>query len=183
MADASLTSQAPSSWVRRFQPAIPLVAGARSTVLDIAAGGGRHTRFFLALGYSVVGIDRDTSGLADLRANPAAEIIEADLEDGRPWPFESRRFAGVVVTNYLWRPLLARLPDLVAPRGALIYETFAQGNERFGRPSNPAHLLREGELLEAVRGRLMVVAYEHVEITEPRPAIVQRIAAVRVAIS
>lgn len=179
MRSQSGAGMAASIWVRRFQPLVPKMNGPDSAVLDIAAGRGRHARLFLELGYAVVAVDRDVEGLADLRGHSACEIVAHDLEDATPWPFGARRFAGIVVTNYLWRPLLARLPDLLAPGGVLIYETFAEGNERFGRPSNPAFLLRAGELLEAVRGRLLVIAYEHGETSDPRPAIVQRLCAVR----
>jgi SAM-dependent methyltransferase len=163
-----------SPWVRRFAPSIP----AGGPVLDLAAGGGRHTRFFLDRGHPVTAVDRDISGLA---GTAGLEVIQADLEDGSPWPLGGRRFAGVIVTNYLHRPLLPAIVTSVAPGGCLIYETFAVGNERFGKPGNPDFLLRPGELLAAVRGRLRVLAYENVEITEPRPAVVQRIAARREA--
>ncbi|MGE0120388.1 MAG: class I SAM-dependent methyltransferase [Dongiaceae bacterium] len=165
-------SGATSSWVRRFADLVP----AGGAVLDVAAGGGRHARFFLHLGHPVTTVDRDVSGLADLHRADAT-ILAADLEDG-PWPLRDRRFAGVIVTNYLHRPLLPDIVASVAPAGCLIYETFALGNERFGKPSNPDFLLRPGELLEAVRGRLTVVAYENLEVAEPKPALVQRIAAV-----
>lgn len=161
-----------SPWVGRFADLVP-AAGA---VVDVAAGAGRHTRFFLGRGHPVVAVDRDVSALDDLRGDTRLTIVEADLEDGS-WPMGERRFAGVVVTNYLHRPLLPILVAAVAEGGCLIYETFAIGNERFGRPSNPDFLLRPGELLEAVRGRLQVVAYENLEISEPRLAVVQRIAA------
>ena len=164
----------PSAWVWRFADRIP----ASGPVLDLAAGGGRHTRFLLGRGHAVVAVDRDVAGLADVEADPAVTIIADDLEGGRPWPFGDRRFAGVVVTNYLHRPLLPAIVAAVAPGGCLIYETFAIGNERFGKPSNPDFLLRPGELLEAVRGRLTVLAYENLEVTDPRPAVIQRIAAV-----
>jgi SAM-dependent methyltransferase len=163
-----------SPWVARFADRIP----ADGPVLDLAAGGGRHTRFLTGCGHPVTAVDRDVAGLADLRPDPAVTVLEVDLEDGRPWPLGGRRFAGVVVTNYLHRPLLPAIVSAVAPDGCLIYETFAVGNERFGKPSNPDFLLRPGELLEAVRGRLTVLAYENLQVTEPRPAIVQRIAAV-----
>ena len=159
----------PSPWVERYLRLIP----AAGSVLDLAAGGGRHTRLALERGYRVTALDRDISALA----LPGIEVIAHDLEDGRPLPFAGRRFDGVIVTNYLWRPLLSVLPDLVAPGGALIYETFAQGHERYGRPTNPDFLLAPGELLEMARGRLRVVAYEELEIAEPRPAKVQRLAA------
>lgn len=164
----------PSPWVVRFAPLVP----SSGPVLDLAAGGGRHTRFFLARGMTVVAVDRDTEPLADLAPDTRLERIAADLESGAPWPLRDRRFAGIVVTNYLHRPLLPTLVGAVAPGGILIYETFAVGNERFGKPSNPAFLLRPGELLDAVRGRLRVIAYEDLEIQNPRRAMVQRIAAV-----
>jgi len=163
-----------SAWVMRFADRIP----AGGPVLDLAAGCGRHTRLLVGRGHPVIAVDRDVTGLADLQANPAVTILAADLEHDRPWPLGDRRFAGVVVTNYLHRPLLPAAVAAVAPGGCLIYETFASGNERFGKPSNPDFLLRPGELLEAVRGRLTVLAYENLEVVEPRPAAVQRIAAV-----
>lgn len=147
-------------------------------MLDLAAGAGRHTRLFVGRGHPVTAVDRDVTGLADLKADPAVTILAEDLEDGRPWPLGERRFAGVVVTNYLHRPLLPAIVAAVAPGGCLIYETFAVGNERLGRPSNPDFLLRPGELLEAVRGRLVVLAYENLQVSEPRPAMIQRVAAV-----
>jgi hypothetical protein len=126
----------------------------------------------------VLFVDRDVSGVADLKERSDVEIVEADLEQGG-WPLAGRQFDGVVVTNYLWRPILPRIVELVASGGLLLYETFALGNEAFGRPSNPDFLLRPGELLEAVRGRLDVLAYEQRVTSEPRPAVIQHIAARR----
>ncbi len=165
---------APSRWVERFAALVP----SGGAVADIACGTGRHGRLFLARGHPVTFVDIDVAGLDDLAGRDNVEIIAADLETGGPFPLAGRRFGGVIVTNYLWRPILGDIVALVAPGGVLIYETFAEGNARFGRPRNPDHLLRAGELLEAVRGRLVVVAYEHGEIAEPRPAVVQRIAAI-----
>src|SRR6185437_321191 len=116
-----------SPWVCGIAGAIP----AGGTVLDVAAGSGRHSEYFLARGHPVVSVDRDTAAIVRLASLGALEIVTADLEAG-PWPFGTRRFAGVVVTNYLYRPLLPTLIDAVAPEGVLIYETFAVGNERFG---------------------------------------------------
>ncbi|MCW5889132.1 MAG: methyltransferase domain-containing protein [bacterium] len=161
---------APSDWIVRFAPRVR----SGGSVLDVAAGAGRHARLFLARGHAVTAIDRD---VARLMPHPALRAIAADLEDGSPWPLPGARFDAVVVTSYLWRPLLPVLVDAVAPGGLLLYETFAVGNARFGKPSNPDFLLRPGELLEAVRGRLVVAAYEHGEVVSPRPAVVQRIAA------
>lgn len=151
-----------------------VVAG--GSVLDVAAGSGRHARYLARRGYRVTAVDVDVSRLADLGNHDAIEIVEADLEKAR-WPFSGRRFDGIVVVNYLHRPLLSRLAESVAPRGVLIYDTFAEGNERYGRPTNPAFLLREGELLEAFSSALVVVAYEHGFHDAPRPSVRQRICA------
>jgi SAM-dependent methyltransferase len=164
---------AASPFVTRFAGLVP----ARGAVLDVAAGGGRHTRLFLERGHPVLAVDREIGALTAIQA-PRLTCLQADLES-EPWPLGSRRFAGVVVTNYLHRPLLPVLIEAVEEGGALLYETFAQGNEAFGRPRNPDFLLRPGELLEAVRGSLTVLAYEHGRIEQPRPAVIQRIAAVR----
>jgi SAM-dependent methyltransferase len=148
----------------------------QATVLDLAAGRGRHAIFFAERGHKVTAVDRDISRLPD---HPNLERLEADLEDGSPWPLPDRRFGAVVVTNYLHRPLMPQLLASVAPGGVLLYETFMAGNERFGKPSNPDHLLKDGELLELVRGKFSVVAYEARLISEPAMAMVQRIAARR----
>lgn len=165
---------APSRWVRRFAGLVP----PGGVVLDLACGGGRHSRLFLARGHPVVAVDIDLSRLGDLMGEPRLDAIQADLE-GDGWPLGARRFAGVVVTNYLWRPLFPQLAAAVADGGALLYETFAAGNQRFGRPSNPDFLLRPGELLDAFRPGFTVVAYEHGIVDRPRPAVIQRIAVVR----
>ena len=163
---------APSPWVLRF--AALVADGGR--VLDVACGAGRHARLFAAMGYVVNAVDRD---LAKFCMVPASvTVLQADIETG-PWPYAGEKFAGVVITNYLHRPLMATLIACVAPGGAFIYETFAAGNERYGRPSRPDFLLQPGELLEAVRGQLQVVAFEDIRVDSPKPAKVQRIAAVR----
>lgn len=148
-------------------------------VLDLAAGGGRHVRYFKYLGYQVTALDRDFSRLQDL-AGRGVEVMAADLEDGSPWPLGAREFEGIVVTNYLHRPLLPQLASALAPGGVLIYETFGIGNERFGKPSNPDFLLRPGELLGfAAAHGLQVLAYECGEVAEPKRAITQRMTAQR----
>lgn len=168
----SNASAAPSPWIVQWSGLIA-VGG---TVLDVAAGGGRHALFFAKRGHKVTAIDRDTSALAGLAG---VEVVAADLEDGSPWPLPGRRFDTVVVTNYLHRPLMPALLDAIAPGGVLLYETFMEGNERFGKPSRSDFLLKDGELLELVRGRFAVIAYEARLVSEPKMAMVQRIAARR----
>jgi SAM-dependent methyltransferase len=165
----------PSAWVRRFAPLIR--QGGR--VLDLAAGAGRHTILLIDMGFRVTAIDRDIAGLRAL-AGDKCEIYAIDLETCPPenaLPPPGGGYDGIVVTNYLHRPLFAPIAAALAPGGVLIYETFAIGNERFGRPRNPDFLLRRGELLEAFAG-LTIVAFEEGEVARPRPAVIQRLAAV-----
>ena len=163
----------PSAWIARWAPVVP--AG---ETLDLACGGGRHARMLAALGHPVLAVDRDAASLAQA-AGPGITTLQHDLEaEGSTWPFAPGRFAGIVVTNYLHRPLFAHLAGALAPNGILVYETFALGNERFGKPSNPAFLLAPGELLDvAARHGLKVLAFEDGIIETPRPARVQRLCA------
>ena len=162
----------PSEWVARWAHMI----APRGAVLDLACGSGRHSRFLAALGFKVCAVDRDPRALDALGGEAGVTVRQADLESG-PWPLDGLQFDGIVVTNYLHRPLFPHLLDALAPAGVLIYETFAAGNERFGKPSNPDFLLRHGELIDVVRSRLRVIAYEDLEVAPPRQACIQHICA------
>ena len=162
-----------SDWVRRFLPGIKQAG----SILDVACGAGRHMRLALELGYTVTGIDKNLSRLEDLAARTDVGLIEADLESGRAFPLKDMAYDGVIVTNYLWRPILSDIIGCVADDGVLIYETFAAGHARHGKPCNPDFLLRANELIEAALPRLTIVAYEHGLRGGEFPKIVQRIAA------
>ncbi|HEX4522181.1 MAG TPA: class I SAM-dependent methyltransferase [Casimicrobiaceae bacterium] len=172
MTDAA-THAAPSPWIARFAPLIP--PGAR--VLDLACGQGRHSRFLAARLCDVVAVDRDSEALVALAGVPRVTSVAADLEGGA-WPLTGQQFDAIVVVNYLHRPLFPGLLDSLDSGGAFLYETFAAGNEAYGRPSNPEHLLAADELLSLLRGRLTIVAFEQGLVGPVRPAVVQRIAAV-----
>ena len=172
VANTDSCSAAASPWVERWLSGLP--AGAK--VLDLACGGGRHVHAALAHGLTVCAIDRDAAALAQLPE--AVERLEFDLEQGA-WPWADRRFDAIVVTNYLYRPLFDTLVAALGEGGILIYETFADGNARYGRPSNPDFLLRAGELRTKVAERLHVLAFEDGYAAAPRPARVQRVAALR----
>ena len=163
-----------SPWVQRFAYLLP----EGFPVLDLACGSGRHTAYLRGLGYRVTALDRDLSRLGDLAEDEGVELVLSDLEDGSPFALVGRQFGGIVVTNYLYRPLFPALIEVLAPGGILLYETFARGHERHGRPKNPNWLLNQGELLERARvERLEVIAFEDLELSEPEPACKQRIVA------
>lgn len=162
--------QAPSPWIERWRHLLPTGC----PVLDVACGSGRHLRWLAINGHAMTGVDRDSAALAGLQG--LGELVCADIENA-PWPLPGRQFGAVVVTNYLWRPLWPQILDSVAPGGVLLYETFAQGNEAFGKPSRPDFLLAPGELLQVCRD-WNVVAYECGQLRQPE-RVVQRIAAIR----
>lgn len=147
-------------------------------ILDLACGAGRHTRLLLELGFSVTAADKDLSGVNDLRGKTGLTLLSADLESDR-WPFDHEEFSGIVVTNYLYRPIFPHLVTSLAPNGVLIYETFAVGHEKFGRPRNPDYLLRPNELRDVFSGLLDVVEFEQAVELSPVPAVRQRICAMR----
>lgn len=168
------SSPAPSPWVVRWLASPP--PGAR--LLDVACGSGRHARWAQAAGFSVLAVDRDPTALDSLEGT-GVETRQEDLEHGR-WSFGHERFDAIVCTHYLFRPRLDLLAGLLAPGGVWVYETFAVGNARYGRPANPDFLLRPGELAGvAVRAGLHLLAYEDGFRPEPKPARLQRMVAVR----
>lgn len=145
-------SGVPSPWLLRWTQAM----APGKTALDLACGAGRHARLLAERGMRVTAVDRDAQALAGLAT--VTEAVLADVE-GAPWPLPGRQFDLVLVSNYLWRPLLPTIVASVAPGGWLIYETFAAGQQTIGRPSRPDFLLEAGELLRACEG-LRVVAFE-----------------------
>jgi SAM-dependent methyltransferase len=174
-AEADIARQEPPSpWICWFSTLIR----DKGVVLDIACGGGRHALWLAQQGFNVEGVDRDKAVLSRLSSHDNIVAYEADIESGS-WSPLQQGYDGIVVSRYLHRPLLPLLPDLLNPGGVLIYETFMEGNERFGRPNNPDFLLKTNELLEAYASRLKIVAYEQAEVSRPKPAEIQRICAVR----
>ena len=163
-------AQAPSQWIARFAHLVR----PQGQVLDIACGLGRHMRLFHAKNHGVTGIDKAQAAI-DAVAN-LGPAIQADIEND-PWPLPGQQFDAVVVTNYLWRPLWPQILDSVKPGGLLLYETFAQGNEAFGKPSRADFLLAPGELLQVCNG-WQIIAYEHGQLRQPE-RVVQRVAAIK----
>lgn len=156
----------PDPWVQEYAALVP-----QGPVLDLACGKGRHGQYFLGLGYPVTFVDKDISGVADsfsqdhsshsksLDNNINIQLIKHDLENNSPWPFHPDQFSGIVVTNYLYRPLLLQLITTLKPDGIIIYKTFAAGNEQFGKPKNPEFLLRKNELRTAFNKQFREIAF------------------------
>jgi SAM-dependent methyltransferase len=157
-------------WCARLAPG--------SEVLDLACGSGRHARALAALGCRVDAVDTDAGLAAGLSAIDGVRFRALDLEHG-PWPLEGQQYDAVVVANYLYRPTLPLLAQALRDGGILVYETFAAGNERFGRPSNPDFLLAPFELAACFAPMLHVLAFEDGVRERPTPARVQRLCAIR----
>lgn len=168
----------PSAWVishlKRIKP--------HGHILDYACGQGRHSLYLARQGYQVHAVDRDTQALEQLQALALQENLPVttqciDLETNVAPRTQLEQYDGVLVTNYLYRPYLLDLADLLLSEGVLIYETFALGHERFGKPSNPDFLLKPNELLVFAQ-KMRILAFEDCQINEPKPACVQRVCAV-----
>ena len=164
----------PSPWIVNYAPLIPK----QGRVLDLACGYGRHAIWLAEQGYRVEAIDRDTKAVSGLSGLDNINVSIIDLEAG-VWPQSDQRYDGLVVSRYLYRPLLPTLATMLNPGGVLIYETFMVGNERHGKPSNPNYLLRQDELLEIYSPLLKIISFEQGEERQPRPAVMQRICASR----
>ena len=175
----------PSSWIVAHAKRIP----SSGTVLDYACGSGRHALYLARLGYQVTAVDQDDQMLALLREQAATQglIIKTQVMDleGPTWPWASgTQFDGVIVTNYLYRPYLPRIPSLLAPGGVLLYETFTQAHAQFGKPSNPDYLLKDQELMHLAQDQgLEVLAFEDLQISSPKPACVQRLCAIQIQLN
>ena len=170
-------TEPPSDWVKRWSHLVK----PQGRMLDVACGYGRHANYFSELNHLVTLVDRSQESMDAITLPPqVCEKVVADIENG-PWPFAGRQFDAIVVTNYLWRPLMPSLLASLAPGGVLLYETFAQGNETVGKPSRPDFLLRPGELITVCKD-LVVVAFEDgfIQAAGGKPArFIQRVAAVR----
>jgi SAM-dependent methyltransferase len=171
----------PSSWVKRWAHLLPLSkkldandSADIADVLDLACGHGRHMQYLFGLGHKVLGVDRNAEALKT--ASQWGDTLLADIENAA-WPLEGRTFKAVVVTNYLWRKLFPKILNSLAEGGVLIYETFSQGNEAFGKPSRPEFLLQSGELLLRCKG-LRIVAFEEGWMPSP-DRLIQRVVAIR----
>jgi SAM-dependent methyltransferase len=160
----------PSAWLCRFASLIK----PQGNVLDIACGAGRNARWLALQGYVVEAVDRDEAALAGMQGWQNITTRVADLEDA-PWPYAGRKFDAIVVCRYLHRPLLPLLLQSLAVQGVLIYETFMQGQEAYGRPQTPDFLLKPDELLQNFMSKSRLVAFEQGLVTEPQAAVMQRI--------
>ena len=168
------SSLKPSPWVTRFIPLIPH----GGEILDLACGSGRHTRYLLDSGHKVTALDKDVSKVIMLTSNSNFSLFQWDLETIDPWPFPDKSFSGIVVTNYLYRPLFQNLINALDDNGILIYETFSIGNEHYGHPKNPDFLLNNEELFELCKNELTVVAFEQgIVLRQTAPKVIQRVCA------
>ena len=162
-----------SAWVRRYYSQIPK----NGFILDLAGGAGRHARFLARKGFKLLLVDNQIEKAKDLQNVEGIKLMEYDVENGNPLPFSASSFQGIVVTNYLYRPIFPQLLCLLDDGGVLIYETFAVGHEKYGRPTNPDYLLKSGELIKLVGSKMRIIEYQERLITQPAKAYVQRIVA------
>lgn len=170
-----ISIEPPSTWIVKHAPLIRN----NGRVLDLACGNGRHAIWLAKQGYRVDALDRDAGALASMAGVDSINVLNVDIEAGG-WPDSGQRYDGIIVSRYLYRPLLSRLAEMLKLGGILIYETFMIGNERYGRPRNPDFLLRPNELLDVYSPLLSIIAFEQGEVKTPRLAVTQRLCAKKV---
>jgi SAM-dependent methyltransferase len=142
----------PSDWLLAHEALLPEIGDA----LDVACGAGRHAVWLAQRRLHVRAVDRDRAAIDTLNREAGraglplvAEVmdLEKDAVDlGRD------RYDVTVVISYLHRPLFSSLIAALRPGGLLFYETFTRAQARRGKPSNPAFLLEDGELLRLTAG-------------------------------
>lgn len=164
----------PSAWIVKYAPLI----NKKGRVLDLACGNGRHAMWFAKYDFHVDAMDCDDQVTSNMVGINNINVIVVDVE-ASDWPQSDQRYDGLVVSRYLYRPLLQTLATMLNPGGVLIYETFMVGNERYGKPSNPDFLLRPNELFEVYSPLLSIVSFEQGEEEMPRPVVMQRICAIK----
>lgn len=170
--DFELTAS-PSPWMVEYAGCIPKAG----RVLDLACGSGRHAIWLAAQGFQVHAVDRDVQATAHMQGMQNIQVTIADIESGT-WPESDELYDGIVVSRYLFRPLLQKLAAMLKPDGVLIYETFMAGNERYGRPRNPDFLLQPDELSTVYAPLLKIHAFWQGEVAGDVPAVMQRICAI-----
>jgi SAM-dependent methyltransferase len=164
----------PSPWVVKH---LPLIRKG-GQVLDLACGSGRHAIWIAQQGYQVDAVDRDAQAVSSMVGIDNINVVILDLE-AREWLRADQRYDGIVVSRYLYRPLLPILSEILNPGGVLIYETFMVGNERYGKPSNPDFLLLFDELLTVYSPLLSINSFEQGQEWKPKPAVMQRMCATK----
>ena len=164
----------PNKWVECYSSLIP----SGGSVLDLACGSGRHTGMLLNKGYQVTAVDIDTTLIKQNFSNKNLNIVKCDLESLSFWPFEKNSFLGIIVVNYLHRPLFSKIIESLREEGVLVYQTFADGHSRYGKPKNPDYLLKRGEL-KTVFDSMKIISYQHGYLSYPSQSIIQRICCVK----
>ena len=172
----------PSAFVEREAERVRRERPVPGRALDLACGSGRAAVFLALAGWSAQGWDVDESALERARGLAArcgagARFVRVDLE-GAPPPEVEEPFDLIVIVRYLHRPLFAWIERTLAPGGHLLYETFRDGQQRFGPPRRERHLLRSGELLTAFPS---LIVEHHEETPDGVPPMLARLSAVKPA--
>ncbi|MBI4805259.1 MAG: class I SAM-dependent methyltransferase [Desulfovibrio sp.] len=140
-----------------------LQAAGLGPVLDVACGDGRNGLYLAGLGARVVLVDKSSLALESVAEAGHPEnvrFMRLDLETPEPPVFEAQAFGAVMVFRYLHRPLIGGLRDCLIPGGMFVYETYLEGQEAYGKPRNPDHLLGRGELAAWFEGWEVLEHYE-----------------------
>ena len=135
-------------------------------LLDFASGDGRNCIPLSKRNILVTAIDKDQEKLDNYSNLKNINTICFDLETNEEWPLAREYYDVIIVVNYLYRPKIKKLINLLKEDGFLFYETFSVGNEKYGLPRNPNFLLKNRELLDIFRNELLPLSFFEGEITD-----------------
>ena len=143
-------------------------------LLDFASGNGRNCIPLLNKNIFVTAIDKDQNKLNKYKKLNNINTICFDLETEQEWPLARENYDIIIVVNYLYRPKIKKLINLLKKDGFLFYETFSIGNEKYGSPKNPNFLLKNRELLNIFGDKLLPLSFYEGQLDYGKIAIKQR---------
>ena len=161
-----------SEWI--FNQIESLKFKKKINLLDFASGNGRNCIPLSQKNIVVTAIDKDQEKLNKYKNFNNINSICFDLETSEEWPLTKEYYDVIIVVNYLYRPKIKELINLLKKDGFLFYETFSLGNEKYGSPKNPKFLLKDRELIEIFGEFLLPLSFYDGQLNYDKILIKQR---------
>ena len=160
-----------SNWVRFC---MHKTSTRKGLALDLACGKGRHSLYLSSLGFSVISVDYNEENLNCFKGKNITKLNK-DIENKKNWPLKKIKFDLIIVTNFLNRSIFPLITKSIKKGGYLIYETFGEGHQKFGKPKNPDFILNSKELLTLCSSMELIVYEEVLSINPSYKSIKHRI--------
>ena len=143
-------------------------------ILDFASGNGRNSIHLASKNRIITAIDKDNLKLKKYENYDYINTICFDLETNKKWPLKNDYYDLIIVVNYLYRPKIKKLINLLKNGGYLFYETFSIGNQKYGSPKKPDYLLKDKELLNLFGKENKILSYFNGKVVDKKISIKQK---------